>query len=136
MFYKYQRYQLNKYQTRLNEINVQIFEVVVDQLAVLHREVDVGLGGGSVILLRHLGQIRWHNLQLANLRHKYYKITDKTEICFTNVYLLYLFRFGQLMTILNYSKVEVCLKAYFVGERTLLSTEILKYLLWIYICCK
>ena len=136
MFYKCQRYQLNQYQTRLNEINVQIFEVVVDQLAVLHREVDVGLGGGSVILLRHLGQIRWNNLQLANLRHKYYKITDKTEICFTNVYLLYLFWFGQLMTILNYSKVEVCLKACYVGERPLLSTAILKYLLWIYICSK
>ena len=41
------------------------------------------------------------------------------EICFTNVYFLFLFMFGQLLKSLNHFKLEVGLQANFVGERAL-----------------
>ena len=49
---------------------------------------------------------------------------EEIGICFSNVNLICLFRFGQLFMILNHSKQEVCLQKHFIGERAFMSTYI------------
>ena len=44
-------------------------------------------------------------------------------MCFSYVYLLLLFKFGQLLTILNHFKQEMCLQIHCVAERAFMSTE-------------
>ena len=53
-----------------------------------------------------------------------YEITETKCSMFTNVYLPFLFRFRQLLTILNQSKRKVYLQAPFAVERNFMSTKI------------